>query len=68
VHTTLDGRIPLAKEWNRLVIAGVPLQCDLDLLALLGLLEDATLRKRASLKREVLTKSTIPPAYLRSSW
>ena len=37
--------MPLAKEWMRLVVAGVPLEGDLDLLALLGLLVGADLAK-----------------------
>ena len=48
VHTALDGRDAVGEGVDALVEAGVPLQRDLHLHALLDLLERVTLRKSAS--------------------
>ena len=55
VHPALNGRDAVGEGVDRLVVAGVPLQRDLDLLALLGLLERRHLAEQRLLGRvEVL--------------
>ncbi len=55
MHPALNGGDAVGEGVDRLVVAGVPLQRDLDLLALLGLLERRNLAEERLLRRvEVL--------------